>query len=108
MREFLLLNVFERFHQSAPVLPGRYGVVVARARSSCGKLDRLRTEAPSSLMFQACDREPQAHGDQSGLREAVRLWTAVRASASSDESRVIVNRVRLDCFFIAQLRHRHL
>ena len=51
-------------HRSALLLQGRDGVVLACARSPGGKLDRLRTEAQSSLTFQAFDREPQAPGDQ--------------------------------------------
>jgi len=34
------------------------------ARSPREQPDRLRTEAPASLMFQACDHEPQAPRDQ--------------------------------------------
>src|SRR5437016_8408025 len=61
MLEFLFLNILERLHHSTLLLPGRDE---ALARSPREQLDRLRTEAPAPLMFQACDHEPQAPRDQ--------------------------------------------
>src|SRR5437016_10295812 len=57
MLELLFLNILERLHHSARLLSG---CDEGLARSPREQPDRLRTEAPAPLMFQARDYEPQA------------------------------------------------